>query len=203
MVDLLEDVHLFGCLPVCLSSPTPHCFPQSPPPKLFALKYLSQSLPWGAAQARTSSCHQFGSACVSHTPLGRMPQRSKLSTPLWQVHTLKSGPFGHSMRKRMWHLCTSLLFSVRQNCPLLLAYYLVLHPSLASPTTNTRSSFQKLFQGQLMVNLKLFLLFSLCLSFYPFFPVCVCVCFLRRDLITASRTIQVGRLTPFLYSQAN
>ena len=96
-----------------------------------------------------------------------------------------------------------LLFSARRDCPLLFAYYLMLHPSLASPTTNTCSSFQRLFQDQFMVNLKLFLLFWLVSQFLPMSFCgweCVCVYVLRGDWLMPSRTIQVDHLTPFLYS---
>lgn len=178
-------------LPLSVSSPslTASCDPTSP--NRIALQYVSQSLLRGETQAGPSSCQRFGTTWVSHTPSGM-----RLSTPLCQLHALKSGAFGQSVRKRMWHLCVSCLFSVRQDCPLLLAYYPILHPRLASPTTNTRSSFQKLFQSQLMVNLDL----RSCLIVYPFLS--ICACFLRRDWLTPSRTIQVDPLALFPNSQA-
>lgn len=73
-------------------------FPQT----LLKLKYLPQSQLLGETHIRISSCHQLGTACVPHTPMGTMPWRSEISSLLLQVHTLKSGPFGPSVKKRMW-----------------------------------------------------------------------------------------------------
>ena len=102
--NLPGDVPLLGCLPVSFSLPP--LLPAITSPKIYL---LSKTCLWVCSleqPAETSSCHQSGTACVSHTPVGRTPWRSMLSRPQCQAHALKSGPFGPSVRKRMWHLHT-------------------------------------------------------------------------------------------------